>query len=170
MALVLGGARRAATVRRQLWSGRVGQLRDPAAHPAPGELGGGRERGAVEPGDGPQHRLLHLPVGRRVELAQPGALPVAVGPDADRVAQVVQLHAALVGAGHRSGSDRPSSACHISGGMSSSTTAMPTWLTGLLVVNWMARSGTLRPRNTHTSPVRVSSTASSRLMLMDGLP
>ncbi len=67
---------------------------------------------------------------------------------------------------HTSGSDLPNSACHISGGMSSSTTAMPTWLTGLLVVNWMARSGTLRPRNTHTSPVRVSSTASSKLMLM----
>lgn len=42
------------------------------------------------------------------------------------------------------------------------TTDMPTWLTGLLVVTWMARSATFRPRNSHTSPVRVRSKASSR--------
>ena len=36
---------------------------------------------------------------------------------------------------------------------------MPTWLTGLLVVTWIARSAALLPRNSHRSPVRVSSTA-----------
>jgi hypothetical protein len=63
-------------------------------------------------------------------------------------------------------SDLPSSACHISGGRSSSTIAMPTWLTGLFVMAWIARSAALRPRNTHTSPVRVNSTASSREIAM----
>jgi hypothetical protein len=43
--------------------------------------------------------------------------------------------------------------------MSSSTTAMPTWLTGALVKARIARSAIEAPRNTHTSPVRVSSTA-----------
>ncbi|QWF23391.1 CxxxxCH/CxxCH domain-containing protein [Nocardioides sp. LMS-CY] len=32
----------------------------------------------------------------------------------------------------------PSSACHSSGGRSSSTTAMPTWLTGALVTSRIA--------------------------------
>ena len=61
-------------------------------------------------------------------------------------------------------SDLPSSACHISGGMSSRTTDMPTWLTGLLVLTWMARSAAERPRNSQTSPVRVRSMALSRSM------
>ena len=60
-----------------------------------------------------------------------------------------------------SGSERPSSACQSSGGMSSSTTAMPTWLTGALVSARIARSAIEAPRKTHTSPVRVSSTALS---------
>src|SRR5688572_29422341 len=58
--------------------------------------------------------------------------------------------------------DLPSSACHISGGRSSSTTAMPTWLTGLLVSVWIARSAVERPRNSHRSPVRFIRTASSK--------
>src|SRR5688500_6211646 len=45
--------------------------------------------------------------------------------------------------------------------MSSSTTAIPTWLTGALVSARIARSAREPPRNTHTSPVRVSSTALS---------
>ena len=40
-----------------------------------------------------------------------------------------------------SGSERPSSACHSSGGRSSSATTMPTWLTGLLVTVWIATVG-----------------------------
>ncbi|QXG76629.1 CxxxxCH/CxxCH domain-containing protein [Modestobacter sp. L9-4] len=60
---------------------------------------------------------------------------------------------------HTSTRECPSSACHSSGGRSSSTTAMPTWLTGALVTVWMARSASDPPRNTQTSPVRVSSTA-----------
>ena len=62
---------------------------------------------------------------------------------------------------HTSGSERPSSACHISGGRSSMTTAIPTWLTGALVRFWMTRSAPLRPRKSHRSPVRVRSTAAS---------
>jgi len=46
------------------------------------------------------------------------------------------------------------------------TTDIPTWLTGLLVATWIARSATEWPRNSHTSPVRVNSIASSRVMLM----
>ena len=60
----------------------------------------------------------------------------------------------------------PSSACHINGGMSSSTTAIPTWFTGAFVITRIAWSAPERPRNSHRSPVRVSSTASSRLMLL----
>lgn len=41
---------------------------------------------------------------------------------------------------------------------------MPTWLTGLFVTAWIARSAALRPRNTHTSPVRVISTAWSSVV------
>ena len=40
--------------------------------------------------------VLHLGRDRRVELAQPGALLVAAGPLHDGLAQVVQLHAAVV--------------------------------------------------------------------------
>src|SRR4051812_32982308 len=36
---------------------------------------------------------------------------------------------------------------------------MPTWLTGALVNVRMVRSATVRPRNSHTSPVRVCSAA-----------
>src|SRR2546430_13680643 len=54
----------------------------------------------------------------------------------------------------RSGRERPNSACHINGGRSSRTTDIPTWLTGLLVVTWIARSAAVRPRKSHTSPVR----------------
>ena len=41
---------------------------------------------------------------------------------------------------------------------------MPTWLTGALVSVRIAWSATERPRNSQRSPVRVSSTASSRLI------
>jgi hypothetical protein len=59
-------------------------------------------------------------------------------------------------------SDRPSSACHMSGGRSSRTTAMPTWFTGALLAVWITRSATDPPRNSQRSPVRVASTATSR--------
>ncbi|GAA1859642.1 hypothetical protein GCM10009687_28480 [Asanoa iriomotensis] len=39
-------------------------------------------------------------------------------------------------------------------------------MTGLLVARRIARSGTELPRNSHTSPVRVCSTAASRVMAM----
>ena len=38
-------------------------------------------------------------------------------------------------------------------------TVMPTWLTGALVRVWIARSGPEPPRNSQTSPVRVSFSA-----------
>ena len=57
----------------------------------------------------------------------------------------MQLDPAMPGPDHTSGSERPSSACHISGGRSSMTTDMPTWLTGLLVATWIARSAMLLP-------------------------
>ena len=41
-------------------------------------------------------------------------------------------------------------------------TAMPTWLTGLLVNVRMARSATDLPRNSQMSPVAAVATASSR--------
>ncbi len=43
------------------------------------------------------------------------------------------------------------------------TTAIPTWFTGLFVSVWMARSAGVRPRKSHRSPVRLASTAASRL-------
>ena len=61
-----------------------------------------------------------------------------------------------------SGSERPSSACQSSGGMSSSATAMPTWLIGLLVTVWIARSASERPRNSQMSPVAAVAMASSK--------
>ena len=39
---------------------------------------------------------------------------------------------------------------------------MPTWLTGLLVIVWIARSATEPPRNSQMSPVAVVAMASSR--------
>src|SRR5258705_3214755 len=53
----------------------------------------------------------------------------------------------------------PSSACQINGGRSSIATVIPTWFTGLLVIDWIARSGPDVPRNSQISPVRVSSSA-----------
>ena len=70
----------------------------PTAGPPAEQCGGGRERGPVEAGNGPQQRRLHLGIDRRVELAQPRLLLVATGPLLDRRPQVVQLHAAVVGA------------------------------------------------------------------------
>ena len=49
----------------------------------------------------------------------------------------------------------------MSGGRSSRTTAIPTWLTGELLAVWMTRSATVPPRKIQRSPVRVASTASS---------
>src|SRR5690606_10821486 len=72
--------------------------REPAAQPAGGEARGGGEGGAVEARDRAQHRVLHLAGGRRVELAQPGALAVPVRPDEYGGAQAVQLDAAMVAA------------------------------------------------------------------------
>ena len=69
---------------------------------------------------------------------------------------------------HTSGSDLPSSACHISGGRSPMTTAMPTWLTGLLVASWIARSAGVWPRNSQMSPVLARSTVSSRASVAVG--
>ena len=62
---------------------------------------------------------------------------------------------------HTSGSERPSSACQSSGGRSSSATTIPTWLTGLLVTVWIARSASERPRKSQMSPVAAVATASS---------
>ena len=39
---------------------------------------------------------------------------------------------------------------------------MPTWLTGLLVTVWIARSAIERPRNSQMSPVAAVATASSK--------
>ena len=47
--------------------------------------------------------------------------------------------------------------------MSSSATAMPTWLIGLFVTAWIARSAIDLPRNSQMSPVAAVATASSRL-------
>src|SRR5680860_1427337 len=63
----------------------------------------------------------------------------------------------------------PSSACHINGGRSSSTTAIPTWLTGALVRARIVRSAAEYPRKSHRSPVRVRSTAWSRLIVLSPL-
>ena len=41
---------------------------------------------------------------------------------------------------------------------------MPTWLTGALVTVRMAKSATEAPRNSHTSPVAATATASSRVI------
>ena len=46
--------------------------------------------------------------------------------------------------------------------MSSSATHIPTWLTGLLVIVWIARSAKERPRNSQMSPVAAVAMASSK--------
>ena len=46
--------------------------------------------------------------------------------------------------------------------MSSSATTIPTWLTGLLVTVWIARSASERPRNSQMSPVAAVAMASSK--------
>lgn len=48
-------------------------------------------------------------------------------------------------------------------------TAMATWFTGLLVNTRMARSAAARPRNSHRSPVWVTSAASWRGMVETGI-
>ena len=69
-----------------------------------------------------------------LELAHPGALAVALVPGrAPRRASRCSWTPRWRSPVHTSGSDRPSSACHSSGGRSSIATTMPTWLTGLLV-------------------------------------
>ena len=70
-----------------------------AAQPAPGQPGGARERDAVEPGDGPQRGVLLGAADLGGELAQPRRLAVDLLPADDRVAQVVELDAAVVVAG-----------------------------------------------------------------------
>ena len=69
------------------------------AQPAPGERQVRRERDAVEPGDRPQQGVLLLAADVGRQLAQPGALAVAALPRRDGLAQVVQLHPAVVVAG-----------------------------------------------------------------------
>ena len=49
------------------------------------------------------------------------------------------------------------------------TTDLPTWLTGLFVTGWIARSAAVRRRNSRTSPVRVSSSARSRVTSCGGM-
>ena len=137
----------------------------PAAQPPAGQPGGGRERRAVQAGDGAQQRVLHL-AGRPwlVELAQPGLLAVPPAPGEHGVAQVVQLHAAVVGAGP-----------HV--GQRAAQLGVPHQRRQVLehdrhadVVDRAvgASAGSpgrrrVRPRKSHTSPVRVRSTAASRV-------
>jgi hypothetical protein len=95
-------------VRRRDHLGAVGGLQrrlppGPPSQPPPGERGGRRERGAVHPRHDPQRGILHGTVGWWLELAQPAALPVPVRPGSHRLAQVVQLRAALVPARPRVG-------------------------------------------------------------------
>ena len=67
---------------------------------------------------------------------------------------------------HTSAIERPSSACHSSGGRSSMARTIATWLTGLLVAARIARSASLRPVNNQTSPLRVIDAASSNVMAL----
>ena len=69
------------------------------AQPAPGQPHRARERHPVQPRDGLEHGILLLAPDVRAELAQPGPLAVAPLPRRHRLAQVVQLHAAVVVAG-----------------------------------------------------------------------
>ena len=61
-----------------------------------------------------------------------------------------------------SGSERPSSACQSSARHVVERDAIPTWLTGLLVTVWIARSAIERPRNSQMSPVAAVAMASSK--------
>src|SRR3954447_3640265 len=70
--------------------------RDPTAHPSRSEPRSGRERRAVEPRDSPQYGVLHRASDLVVELAQPHALTVLARPHEHCVAQVMQLHAAMM--------------------------------------------------------------------------
>ena len=56
-----------------------------------------REWGAIHPGNGPQHGILHLTGDRTVELPRPCPLTVLIGPDKHSIAQVMQLNPALAG-------------------------------------------------------------------------
>jgi predicted PurR-regulated permease PerM len=74
------------------------QRRHPPAQPPGGEPGHGRKRGAIQPSDGTQQRILHGATGRGLQLAQPRPLAVPGGPDRDRCAQVMQLRTAVAAA------------------------------------------------------------------------
>jgi hypothetical protein len=64
----------------------------------------------------------------------------------------------------------PSSACQINGGRSSIAIVIPTWLTGALLIVWIARSGPEVPRNSQISPVLVSSSARSSETVLSFTP
>ena len=74
---------------------RPGQPGHPAQEPPAGEAGGAGERGAVQPGDRAQQRILHPGQRRMLQLAQPGVLAVPARPDLHGGPQVMQLDAAV---------------------------------------------------------------------------
>ena len=97
-----------------------------------------------------------------LERAHPRALAVALVPRASTAsARRCSCTPRWRSPVQTSGSERPSSACHSSGGRSSIATTMPTWLTGLFVTARIARSASERPRNSQMSPVAAVATASS---------
>ncbi|MGI8814443.1 MAG: hypothetical protein ACR2G2_03905 [Pseudonocardia sp.] len=79
-----------------------------------------------------------------------------LGPLQRRGTQVVQLDSALVAAGPQVGEGTTQLGMPLSGGRSSSTTDMPTWLTGLLVVIRIARSAAERASGRETARCRRS--------------
>ena len=130
---------------------RRGAAADPAGDPLPGQAAAssgtfGRRSGRSPASAGPRGGARSA-----LELAHPRPLAVALVPrrtaSASRCSWTPRWRSPV----HTSASERPSSACHSSGGRSSIATTMPTWLTGLFVTVWIARSasdgrGTARGR------------------------
>ena len=146
-----------------------GAAGETAEQPPAGEARGAGERGTVQPGDGAQQRILHSGQRRVLQLAQPRVLAVPGRPDPLTAARrSCSWTPRCRDPDQMSSSERPSSACHISGGRSSITTDMPTWFTGLFVPTRIARSASVWPRNSQMSPVRVCSRASFSVMRADG--
>ena len=141
---------------------------DPAAgaalEPVTDEPERGREVPPAEFAYDAERGVLHFAGCLRIELADEGALPVTVDPGGGSVGEPVQLSAASASPVQTSTIERPSSACHSSGGRSSIAKTIATWLTGLLVANRIARSASLRPVNNQMSPLRLTRAASSRVI------
>ena len=120
---------------------------------------------------GDRHHSVREPRSQaRGSAAKPSVSRAQAGPDEprsanDRVAQQVELHAALVLAGPHVGQRAAQLGVPEQRRQVVEGDDHPTWFTGLFVAARIARSASEPPRNSQMSPVAAVPTASSRLIV-----